>query len=241
MISPLAVVETNNIGTNVSIYEFAVIRKDVKIGNNVVIHPHSVIENGVTINDNVEVFPGTYIGKEPKGAGALARKLKFDKTVEIGLNCSIGPNAVIFYDVIIGNNTLIGDGASIREQSRIGSYSIIGRYVTVNYNTLIGNNVKIMDHSWLAGNMVIEDNVFISGCVGTSNDNNLGKHGYNEGQIIGPYIENGAVIGVGANLLPNVKIGAHSVIGAGTVVTKNVEPNSVVIGVPGKVSKYING
>jgi UDP-3-O-[3-hydroxymyristoyl] glucosamine N-acyltransferase len=102
------------------------------IGEAVVIHPHVVIESGVAIGDNVEIFPGAYIGKVPKGAGALSRTPTFVARIEIGANCSIGPHAVVYYDVVLGASTLLGDGASIREQTRIGSRTVIGRYVTVN-------------------------------------------------------------------------------------------------------------
>jgi acetyltransferase-like isoleucine patch superfamily enzyme len=238
-ISTLAVVLADRIGQNVRIDEFAVVRTDVTIGHEVVIHPHVVIESGVTIGDNVEIFPGAYIGKIPKGAGALTRLPQFDRKITIGANCSIGPHAVIFYDVVLGESTLLGDGASIREQTRIGSRTVIGRYVTVNYNTHIGDRVKVQDHSWLAGNMTVADDVFISGGVGTSNDNGIGRNGYNESCAIGPRIAHGAAIGVGANLLPGVRIGAGAIVGAGAVVTKDVPDCAVVMGVPARITRWV--
>ncbi|MER3556103.1 MAG: transferase, partial [Meiothermus sp.] len=79
MISPHAIVQTDVIGANVSVAEFAIIRPQVEIGDDVVIHPHVVVESGVRIRDGVEIFPGAYIGKEPKGAGALARQPAFER------------------------------------------------------------------------------------------------------------------------------------------------------------------
>jgi len=159
--------------------------------------------------------------------------------IEIGANCSIGPHAVVFYDVVVGASTLLGDGASIREQTRIGSRTVIGRYVTVNYNTRIGSRVRVQDHTWLAGNMTIEDDVFISGGVGTSNDNAIGRSGYDETRTRGPYIARGAAIGVGANLLPGVRIGERAIVGAGAVVTKDVADGAVVMGVPAQVRRSV--
>ena len=240
MISKKATVQTESIGKNVEIWENAIVREGAVIGDDVVIHPNVIINSGVEIGEGAEIFPGAYIGKPPKGAGATARPTRYDKFVKIGPGCSIGPNSVIYYDVIIGNNTLLGDGASIREQCCIGSRSVIGRYVTVNYNVKIGNRVKVMDHSWLAGNMTIGDDVFISGGVLTSNDNELGRHGYRDEQIIGPTIEDQVIIGAGAILLPGVKIAAGAIIGAGAVVTKDVPPRKVVMGIPARVVKDVS-
>jgi acetyltransferase-like isoleucine patch superfamily enzyme len=234
-ISAWAVVETEAIGAAVTIAEFAVVRPDVTIGNRVVIHPHVVIESGARIGDNVEIFPGAYIGKAPKGAGALSRAPRFEAWVDIGADCSIGPHAVIFYDVSVGEGTLLGDGASIREQSRIGSKTVIGRYV----NTRIGDRVRVQDHTWLAGNMTIEDDVFISGCVGTSNDNAIGRNGYDGSPMLGPTIARGAAIGLGANLLPGVRIGVGAVVGAGAVVTKDVPDGALVMGVPAEIRRRL--
>jgi acetyltransferase-like isoleucine patch superfamily enzyme len=235
-----AVVETDQIGENVTIQEYVIIHKNVVIGKDVIIHPFVVIEEGVKIGDGVEIYPGSYIGKTPKGTGALSRPLEFDINLSIGEGCAIGPHAVIYYDVEIGDHTLVGDGASIREGSRIGSYCVIGRHVTVNYQTEIGNHVKVMDHTWLAGNMQIGSDIFISGGVLTANDNNLGSAGYHEGDISGPKVRDGARIGVGAILLPGVEIGEGALIAAGAVVTRNVAPHQLVMGVPGKIIRDLS-
>lgn len=234
-----AVVHTNDIGENVTIMEFAVVREGVKIGSNVIIHPFVVIESGVIIGDNVEIFPGTYIGKVPKGA-ALARKPEFIPRVVIDDNCSIGPHAVIYYDVEIGANTLIGDGASVREKCRIGSNCILSRYVTVNYATKIGNNTKIMDSTHITGNCTVGNNVFISLLVGSTNDNAIGKLGYEEGRVVGPNIEDGAAIGAGAMLMPAITIHKNAIVGANSVVTRDVPEGAVVMGSPAAVKRFVN-
>lgn len=239
MINHLAVVETKEIGRNVSIAEFSIVRKNVRIGNDVIIHPHVIIEENVIIGDGTEIFPGTYIGKVPKGAGATARAISFKKEVTIGSNCAIGPNAVIFYDVRIGNNTLIGDGASLREEVTVGNNTLISRYVTINYNTKIGNNTKIMDLCHITGNCEIGDNVFISVLVSTTNDNIVKDRVYEDGRILGPVIEDNATIGASASLLPNIKISNGAFVGVGSVVTKDVEANNLVIGVPARAIRKI--
>ena len=234
MIHPTAVISADaEIHPSAEIGPHVVITGKVVIEEGVVIHPNVVIYDGTTLGKNTEVFPGAFIGKEPKGAGATARQPVFAKTITIGQNCSIGPHAVIFYDVSIGNNTLLGDGASVREKCRIGSFCILSRYVTINYNTTIGDRTKIMDCTHITGNAEVGEDVFISLLVGTTNDNSM-RAGYSDEHTLGPRIENQAVIGVGASLLPGITIGERATIGAGSVVTKNVDAGQTVVGAPAR-------
>ena len=214
----------------------AVIHDNVKLGNNVIIRDFAVIYPGVEIADNVDVMEGAVIGRIPKGAKAVARKVDSEyKKVTIGNGTVISPHVVIYTDVKIGEGTLIGDGASIREGCTVGNRCIISRLVSVNYNTKIGNKTKIMDNSHITGNMTIGNNVFISVLVSTTNDNNIGSESYDENKVLGPTIEDNVMIGAGANILPGVKIGKGTTIGAGSVVTKNIEANKLAIGIPARV------
>ena len=239
MISPHAVVLTDAIGPGVKIAEFAVVRQGTRLGKDVTIHPHVTIEPGVHIEDGVEIFPGAYLGKEPKGVGTTLRSVTFERHLRIGRGSSIGPNAVIFYDVEIGAETLIGDGASIREQCRIGAHCLISRYVTVNFNTVIGDRARIMDSTHITGNCVIGNNVFISTLVATVNDNEMVSRSYAESKIVGPRIADNVSIGAGACLFPGVRVGEGAIVGAGSVVTKDVESYTVVMGVPARLTRRL--
>jgi acetyltransferase-like isoleucine patch superfamily enzyme len=205
----------------------------------VIIHPHVVIEEGITVGNSVEIFPGSYIGKKPKGAGATARPFNYKLKGLIGDNCAIGPNAVIYYDVEIGNNTLLGDGAALREQVKVGHHCIISRYVTVNYNTVIGNRTKIMDLTHITGNCIIGDDVFIGMLVSTANDNSLITREYDEDSTKGPIIANNVTVGTGAIIFPGVLVNEGALIGAGSVITKNIAAYDVVMGIPAKVIRNL--
>jgi len=219
----------------------AVIYEGVKIGKNVTIKDFVVIYPGVEIKDNVEIMEGAVIGRVPKGAKATSRKTIGEyKTVIIGEDSVISPHVIIYTDVSIGKGTLIGDGASIREKCIIGDQCIISRLVSVNYNTKIGNKTKIMDNSHITGNMIIGENVFISVLVATTNDNNIGSKEYDESYIKGAIIEDNVSIGAAANILPGVHIGNGCIIGASALVSKDVPPNKVVMGIPGKVVRDVN-
>lgn len=199
------------------------------------IHSHVVLGENVVLGADCEIFPGTLLGKIPKGAGATSREIRFERGLTIGKGCAIGPNATVFYGVSIGSLTLLGDGASIREGCTVGNRCIISRFVTINYQTSVGNRVKVMDCTHLTGKMRIEDDVFISVHVSTTNDNAPGSDKFSESNIVGPTIRKGAIVGAGAILLPGVEIGRSAVVGAGSVVTKSVSDRTTVVGIPARV------
>jgi len=240
LISKLAVVETSVVGSGTRIEEFAVVRAGAELGNDVIVHPHVVIEDGVVIGDGVEIFPGTYVGKEPKGAGATARSLEFDRRVNIGANCSIGPNAVVYYHVTIGENTLIGDSASVRERGTIGERCVVGTHVTVGYEVRIQDRVKIVDQAQVVGKSLIERDVFIGPGVSMANDPLAGTGDFDEERIQGVTVREGAMISVGANLLPGVEVGERAVVAAGSLVGRDVPADKMAMGAPAKLFRKIN-
>ncbi len=236
-VCPTAIISDScKMGSGVVVKSFCVIG-EVIIGDGVIIHPHVVIEDGVRIGNDTEIFAGTILGKEPKGSGATARQPEFEKTLIVGSECSIGPHAVVYYDVRIGQNTLIGDGASIREKCSIGNFCIISRYVTINYNTAIGDRCKIMDLTHITGNMTIEADVFISVLVATTNDNVV-TAGYAD-HIVGPTLKEHSIVGASATLLPGVEVGREAMVAAGAVVTKNVATQAVVMGSPARPKHHV--
>ena len=227
-----AVVETDTVGSDVSIADFAVLESGCTIGDRVVIHPHVVIGDGVSIAADTEVLPGALIGREPRAVGAIARRPTFDRVIEVGEGCSIGANSIIFYGVAIGSEVLIADGASIRERCRIEDRCVVGRLAVLDADVVIGEGTRILDYVNLVAKTRIGRDVFISPHVVSMNDPSFGEHGYVDEVIEGQTIEDGARVGGGAVLLPGVVIGGGATVAAGSVVTRDVEPGSTVMGVP---------
>ena len=218
-------------GNNIVILKNVEINKNVKIGNNVVIYSNTKIGDGVEIQDN------SVIGKLPRmSIISSARTTNLSLPTIIGDETFIGALCTIYASTQIGKKCFVGDLASIREGCFIDDFTIIGRSVTVECNTKIGKNVKIQTACHITGDMVIEDNVFFGPEVTTMNDKYMGAL---KEPFKGPHVKRNAKIGGNATLLPGITIGENSVVGAGSVVTHDVPPYKVVIGVPARVIKDV--
>ncbi len=228
------------ISNNSIISSTAILHDDVIVEDNVVIHDFVVLYPGTIIRNGTEIYDHVVIGKKPTSPGSTAKQYskEYDLT-EIMENCIICPGAVIYTGTIIKNNTLIGDNCSIREKCNIGAYDIISRNVTVNYETVIGDHTRVMDNAHITGNMIIGNHCFISVMVSSTNDNSMARDELAATKLAGPIVEDYATIGAGATLLPGVRIGFNSIVGASALVTKDVPPNKVVMGVPAKVVRDV--
>lgn len=131
-------------------------------------------------------------------------------------------------------------GCSIDEGSRIGAFVEIQKGVT------IGKNCKISSHSFICEGVHIGDNIFIGHNVTFINDkfpratNEDGSlQTADDWKCIETIIEEGASIGSSATILCGLRIGKGSIVGAGSVVTKDVPRNAIVAGNPAKIIKYV--
>ncbi|WP_043978870.1 N-acetyltransferase [Priestia megaterium] len=216
------------IGNNVTI------ETNVIIGKNVIIGHNTVILEGTQIGDNVEIGSNSVLGIKARSTYKM-RKVNNNNKLIIEENVKIGHLVSIYLGSVIGKNGFIGDHASIRENVSINTGTVIGRAAIIELNSSIGKDCTIQTLAYITGDTVLEDNVFVGPCVSMSNDKYMGAK---NSTLRGPIIEAGAKIGNNASLLPGVKIGKEVIVGAGSVVTKNIQDKEIVVGVP---SKKING
>jgi len=127
----------------------------------------------------------------------------------------------------------------------IGDETKIGAFVEIQKNATVGKRCKISSHTFICEGVTIEDNVFIGHGVTFINDSyprattaagELQTEA--DWKVERTVIRKGASIGSGATILSSTTVGENAIVGAGSVVTKNVPPNSIVAGNPAKVLRY---
>jgi len=151
-----------------------------------------------------------------------------------------------FKDVSVGEDVKICNFVNAYGCS-IGDGTKIGTFVEIQKGTTIGKNCKISSHSFLCEGVHIADNVFVGHNVtftndkfprATNTDGTLQKEA--DWKCEETYVGEGASIGSSATILCGINIGRNAMIGAGSVVTKNVPDNVVVAGVPAKIIKTLD-
>jgi acetyltransferase-like isoleucine patch superfamily enzyme len=128
----------------------------------------------------------------------------------------------------------------------VGDNTKIGAFVEVQKNATIGKNCKISSHTFVCEGVTIEDDAFIGHSVTFINDSypratigNGRMQTEADWKVERTVVKKGASIGSGSTILANVVIGEKAIIGAGSVVTKDVPANAIVAGNPAKVLRYI--
>jgi acyl-[acyl carrier protein]--UDP-N-acetylglucosamine O-acyltransferase len=229
-VHPTAVIDSRQVGRDVVVDAYCVVDPRAVLHDGVHLHPHVVVMGPVVVGPGTEVFAGAVLGKPPAAHGVLMHVPVRGGSVAIGHACSIGVHAVLYEDVVVGDGSLVGDLASLREGARVGEGCVIGRSVSFHPGVRIGDRSRVLDHTHVATRTVIGEDCFIGVHVVTSSDNALGRLPYDAERVRGPRIDDRAIVGSGANLLPGVHVGAGSLVGAGAIVTRDVEPGATVYG-----------
>ena len=191
-----------------------------------IIGAETLIERNVIIGHPVEKKLRSLI---VAGKFDLERYSEASEGAKIGKRCIIRSGTVIYENVVIEDHVRTGHNVLIREGSIIGEGSLIGTGVILDGSVKIGNHVKIQSNAYLPHLTIIEDDVFIAPNVCFTNDL------YPQSKrLTGVKVEKEAIICANATLLPGIQIGKRSVVGAGSVVTKNVPDGSVVLGNPAR-------
>jgi acetyltransferase-like isoleucine patch superfamily enzyme len=150
----------------------------------------------------------------------------------------IHPTAEVSSGAKIGAGTKIWNNAQVREDAKIGESCIISKNVYIDTKAIIGNRVKIQNNVNVYHGVTIEDDVFLGPSMTFTND--FRPRAFNEDwKITETLVKKGASIGANATIVCGVSIGEYAMVGAGSVVCKDVEPFSLVAGNPARKIGYV--
>ena len=196
-----------------------------KIALTAIIHPNVILGESVVIEDYC------VIGLPFKGMN--------DEQTIIGDGSVIRAGTYIYAGNQIGSNFQSGNKANIRELNQIGDDVSIGTLSVVEHHVTIRNGVRIHTQVFVPEYTTLEENCWLGPNVVVTNAR-YPKHPSVKNELKGPHITQNAKIGANTTLLPGVTIGRDSLIGAGSVVTKDIADGVIAVGNPARVLRVID-
>ena len=192
----------------------------------------AIIYPGVRLGKDCVIEDFVIIGSPPRGynTGEL-------ETI-IGDNAIIRSHTVIYAGNRIGNNFQTGNKANIRELNEIGDDVSIGTLSVIEHHVKIGHGVRVHTQVFIPEYCVLEDGCWIGPNVVLTNAKYPRSKNVKE-LLRGVYVKKNAKIGANVTVLPGVIIGENALVGAGSVVTKDVNKDTVAAGNPAKIIKNI--
>ena len=202
------------------------------LGHNVVLYEPLVFGSGCRIED------GAILGRVPVLASTSSALREDPGPTVLEDGATICAGAIVFAGARICRGAIVGDQAHVRERATLGAESVLGRGSALGSDARVGARVRIQTNVWLTSHTVVEDDVFVGPGVVTTNDDEMGR-GRPASELEPPVLRRGCRIGGGAILTPGVEIGEDAFVAAGAVVTRDVPPRTLVMGVPAKAVREL--
>ena len=214
-------------GENVTLGHNCIIEKNVKIGNN------CFIDSNTTIRSDVSIGPSSFIGSNciigEYWMDFCLDRQKHNHPLLIGANALIRSGSIIYAGSAIGDNFQTGHQVTIREKAEIGNNVSVGTLSDIQGNCRIGNYVRLHSNVHIGQLSVVDDFVWIFPYVVLTNDPTPPSENF-----AGVHVHPFAIVATGSIIMPGLDIGQDSLIGAGAIVTKSIEPYAVAVGNPAK-------
>lgn len=196
------------------------------IASTAVVHP------GVVLGERVVIEDFCIIGIPPVGSEGMADTV-------IGDDAVIRAHTIIYAGNVIGDRFQTGNKANIRESNTIGNDVSIGTLSVIEHHVRIGDGARVHTQAFIPEYSVLEAGCWIGPHAVLTNARFPLAPGAKD-SLAGPIVERRAIVGANATLLPGVRIGAGSLVGAGSVVTGDIPPGVVAAGVPARVIREIH-
>jgi acetyltransferase-like isoleucine patch superfamily enzyme len=206
------------------------ISPNAKIGNNVSIGNDTIIYGDVEIGNNVSIEDGCIIGESASRYDVNGLVL----LTKIGNDSMIRSKSIIYNDVIVGDEFLTGHRVTIREGMRIGKNCSVGTLCDLQGNSVFGDFVRLHSNVHIGQKSTLGSFVFIYPYVVLTNDPTPPSN-----TCIGPTVGNFSQIATMSVILPAVKIASHALVGAGSVISRDIDDYELWAGNPAKRLKDV--
>jgi acetyltransferase-like isoleucine patch superfamily enzyme len=211
------------------------------LGDRVIVNAGVDLAEGARVGNFVELGHPTKAetqGSDPSELSERVRDLVIpERRTRIGPGAIIRSHTVIYSHVEAGERLVTGHGAVIREHTTIGERCIFGTYASCDGYTRIGHDVQIGQYAQLSQSARIGDGCFIGGHTVFS-DNRMAIRSVDE-DLFGAVVDDYVRVGLACVILPSVRIGVDALVGAGSVVTKDVPAGSLAAGNPARVLRAL--
>ncbi len=213
--------------------EGAQVGEGVAFGAYVVVHPGTVIGNGCEIGDHAVLGRPVRLARHSTAA-------RSDPPAPLVLEdgVRIGAGAVVLAAARLRARCTVYEQAFVRERASVGEGTVIGRGTTVDNDVVVGARVRAQTGVYMTAYSVVEDDVFVGPGVTMTNDSTMSRHGPDM-PLRGPVLRRACRVGGGVTLCPGVEIGEEAFVAAGAVVTRDVPPRGVAMGVPARVVREV--
>jgi acetyltransferase-like isoleucine patch superfamily enzyme len=197
------------------------------LGVNVVIHA------GVVLGEECRLEDGAVLGKVARPNRGSQSPVPEALPTAIGAGAVVGAYAVVNAGARVGEDVFLGDHMLVREQAVVGDGTSLGHASTVGRSAVLGRNVRAMGYTGISTDCILEDDVFMGGYVILNAG--LMMREADETYVSNPVrLRRGCRIGSAVQLLPGVEVGEGAVVGAGSLVTRDVPPGARVKGTPAR-------
>jgi acetyltransferase-like isoleucine patch superfamily enzyme len=206
---------------------------DVAIGADVLFGAGVTIHDGTTIGPRSVIEDGVVLGKRPQLARHSTAPRGSLPGLVLGAEVTVCAGTVVFAGATIEDRVILGDQSFVRPRARIGAGAAVGRGAVVEPDVTIGARSRVQSNVYLTRGTLLEEDVFVGPGVVTTNDDTMARHDATF-ELLGAKLRRACRIGGGAVLVPGVEVGEEAYVAAGAVVTRDVAPRTVVMGVPAR-------
>jgi UDP-2-acetamido-3-amino-2,3-dideoxy-glucuronate N-acetyltransferase len=218
--------------------------RNIVVGKDVTVEEGAVIENNAVLGDHVVIGKGAVIGANTIIGYSETRNKpggSSPSSTIIGGNAIVRSGTVIYSGTRIGDNSMVGHNCVLRERTVVGHDTCIGTLSCVEGDTKIGNYVGIQSQCYITKYCIIGDYTFIAPCFAGANDAAMTYRREGHGKnLAGFTTEKYVRFAIGVIVLPGVFFGEGCIVGAGSVVTKDVPRYTLVMGIPARAVRPVS-